>query len=60
MIQVVKPDFEVKIGIKDDEVISIDWSGLSLKHPSCGEKDIMNMFSVIQKYLIDRIRKSEG
>lgn len=25
MIQIVEPDYYIEIGIKDDEVISIDW-----------------------------------
>jgi hypothetical protein len=51
MIQKVQLDFEIKIGIKDNEPISIDWSGLLLKDYSCNKKDIINMLSKIQKYL---------
>lgn len=51
MLRVVRPDFEVKIGIKDGEAISIDWGGLRLKNPSYGKKDIVNLISILQKYL---------
>jgi hypothetical protein len=29
MIQTIKPDYYIKIGIKDDEIISLDWKNMN-------------------------------
>lgn len=39
MVRVEIPDFEIKIGIKDGKVISVDWSQMVSHHTkNCKEK----------------------
>ena len=33
MVQTVQPDFHIKVGIKDGEVVSCDWSEMLSVHP---------------------------
>jgi hypothetical protein len=34
MVQIIEPDYEIKISIKDQKVVGIDWSELSNKYPN--------------------------
>ena len=52
MLQVVKPDFEIKVGIKDGKVVSLDWSEmLGFEGTYCNQTTAKKIHKKVRKYL---------
>ena len=52
MIGLVKPEFRIKIGIKNDKVVEVDWSGMKNIENADGRK----VTKRVRKYLKKAIK----